>query len=51
MQRHEKHQKIPESQQWLREKLESSVEKELYRILAEGYEQFSEFLFTLKIKN
>jgi hypothetical protein len=48
MKEHEKVQKIPKSQQWLREKLTLSVEEKLYRMLTEGYEQFKDFLTAAK---
>jgi hypothetical protein len=51
MQEHEKVQGISEGQQWLRERLESSVEKELYRMLTEGYKQFSDFLSDIRHEN
>jgi hypothetical protein len=50
MREHEKVQKIPKEQQWLREALTSSVEEKLYKMLTEGCKQFGEFLIAAKSK-
>jgi hypothetical protein len=51
VERHAKEQRMSENRNWLKEKLETSVEEELYKRFINGYEQFNEFLSVLKSKN